>query len=149
MATASGEDDTIIGKECHIVAQPDHPTVARATAVLLDPDEKDTWAKLIEHRHAYDNLVLMCGVHSDLIDLRQNYSVAQVVEIKKAHEQSVDGRRRAQQAKPGSAGGDPAQGDRVAWPFLLDDIGAWQRKAVVALGESEPGALQWLLTADW
>src|ERR1700680_1675299 len=63
-----------------------------------------------------------------------------------AHEQAVEARRRAQQAKPGPAGGNAAQSERLAWPLLLDDIGAWQRKAVVALGESEPDALRWLLT---
>ena len=31
--TAAGGDDTIIGKECHIIAQRDHPSVARAPCV--------------------------------------------------------------------------------------------------------------------
>ena len=35
---------------------------------LLTEDEKVEWAHLITHRHSYANLVLMCGVHSDIID---------------------------------------------------------------------------------
>ena len=62
--TAAGNNDTVIGKECHIVAQTDDdPSVARSPCLLTD-EEKRQWAHLIEHRHSYENLVLMCGVQS-------------------------------------------------------------------------------------
>src|SRR5947209_8516588 len=97
--TAAGDDDTIVGKECHIVAQSDDdPSVARSLCLLTE-DEKREWAQLIEYRHHYDNLVLMCGVHSDIIDdPKQEISIADLVQIKRAHEQDVADRRRARRA---------------------------------------------------
>jgi hypothetical protein len=42
---------------------------------------------LIEWRHSYENLVIMCSAHSTVIDdPAQGYTIEQVVEIKRAHE---------------------------------------------------------------
>ena len=142
--TAAGDDDTIIGKECHIIAQRDHPSVARAPRLLTE-DEKVEWAQLITHRHSYANLVLMCGVHSDIIDdPKQRISVAQLVQIKRAHEQEVAARLREEQAQSVRALEGTADKTELARPLLIDDIGSWQRKAVVALAKDEPEALRWL-----
>jgi hypothetical protein len=142
--TAAGNDDTVIGKECHIVAQTDDdPSVARSPC-LLTHEEKSEWAHLIEHRHAYENLVLMCGVHSDIIDdPRQQFSVAQVVQIKLAHEQEIEARVGKERAESVRAT-EGATESEIARPLVLDDVGSWQRKAVVALADDDPEALYWL-----
>ncbi len=95
------EEDTIVGIECHIVAQQDSPTVARSESSLT-PEERDRFGQLIEDRHGFANLVLMCPRHSVVIDdPRARYDVAKVVEIKRIHEvavaeeQSPEQRRRA------------------------------------------------------
>lgn len=142
--TALGDDDTIVGKECHIVAQRDHPSVARAPC-LLSEDEKLEWATLIVHRHSYANLVLMCGVHSDIIDdPKQAISVLQLVQIKRAHEEEVATRIRAQQADSARAAEAVVENRGRVVPLVLDDVGSWQRKAVLALAQDEPEALEWL-----
>lgn len=67
-----GDEDTIVGKECHNVAQSDDQWRGPNT---LTEDEKREWAHLIADRDGYANLVLMCGVHHDIIDDRnQGYS---------------------------------------------------------------------------
>jgi hypothetical protein len=145
MPTAAGDDDTIIGKECHIVAQADDdPSVARSPCLLTE-EERIEWAQLIEHRHSYANLVLMCGVHSDLIDdPKQQISIAQLVQIKRAHEQEVADRQREEQAESIRSAEGAGEGSQFVWPVLVDDVGSWQHKAVVALASDEPGSLRWL-----
>lgn len=87
-------NDTVVGIECHIVAQQDDPArVARAVSALT-PEELVEWQHLIENRHGFPNLVLMCPTHSTIIDdPRGTYSVPQVVEMKRAHEAAEDDRR--------------------------------------------------------
>lgn len=121
----------------------DDPSVARSPCLLTDEEER-AWAHLIEHRHSYENLVLMCGVHSDIIDdPAQQFSVAQVVQIKFAHEQEVEARVREERAESIRASDSVAESD-LARPLVLDDIGSWQRKAVVALARDDRDALYWL-----
>ncbi len=46
-----------------------------------DPQQSD------EDRHAFDNLLLLCGAHADVIDADEEaYSVKRLTEMKKAHE---------------------------------------------------------------
>ena len=145
MPTAAGGDDTIVGKECHIVAQTDNdPSVARSPCLLTE-EEKREWTRLIEHRHHYDNLVLMCGVHSDFIDdPAQQVSVAQLVQFKLAHEQEIDARLREELVENARKTEVAAEESQVARPLILDDVGSWQRKAVVALNDQKPEELYWL-----
>ncbi len=103
------------------------------------------WKPLIEHRHSYANLVLMCGVHSDVIDdPKQQVSVAELVQMKLAHEREVADRQRAQRAESARSTEGAAEETQLARPLLLDDIGLWQRRAVVALASDDPEALRWL-----
>src|SRR3954467_4330920 len=79
--TGDGSEDTVVGVECHIVAQRDHPSVARAESSFSE-GERQRWADLIAQRHSYENLVVMCSVHSAVIDdPAQGYTVEQVVEM--------------------------------------------------------------------
>jgi hypothetical protein len=87
------DDDTVIGIECHIVAQQDSPNVARSVTSLTD-DERETFANLIEDRHGYANLVLMCARHSIVIDdPAAGFTVAQVVQMKREHTASIASQR--------------------------------------------------------
>src|SRR6266487_3155665 len=73
------DDDTIVGIECHIVAQEDSPSVARSVSALT-PAEREEFAHLVEDRHGFANLVLMCARHSIVIDDPQaGFDVARVV----------------------------------------------------------------------
>jgi hypothetical protein len=135
----AGDEETIVGQECHIVAQADHPSVARAPSSLGD-EEKVRWADLIENRHGFANLVLMCQIHARVIDdPAQNYSVAQVVAMKKAHEEDVRWRRTSRAEAMGAGAATV-----VHQPLLLEDVGAWQRKATAALARVDSAALVWL-----
>ncbi len=68
----------------------DHPSVARSPS-SLSCSEQEEFADLIEHRHSFRNLVLMCGVHSDVIDdPAQQFTVRQVLQIKRDHELAMD-----------------------------------------------------------
>lgn len=81
--------ETVVGIECHIVAQKDSQTVARSESLLMDEERAD-YAHLIDNRDSYENLVLMCGVHSTQIDdPAQGISVATILEMKAAHERAV------------------------------------------------------------
>lgn len=140
------DEDTIVGDECHIVAKRDHCTVARAPRLLSD-EEKVRWAHLIEHRHAFPNLILMCRTHARLIDdPNQEFTVEQVVEMKRVHEAEVDKRHRME--LPSTAGGGLGGGledeHNAPRPLLLEDVPQWQRRAVVALAKADDRALGWL-----
>lgn len=64
----------VIGRVCHVKGQ-------RAGAKRYDPDQSD------EERHGFDNLVLMCPNHHDVIDADdRSYSVERLREIKREHE---------------------------------------------------------------
>lgn len=69
-----GDEDTIVGKECHNVAQSNDQWRGPNT---LTEEEKEKWAPFDRYCDGYANLVLMCGVHHDVIDDRnQNFSAA-------------------------------------------------------------------------
>ncbi len=88
--TPDGSDATTIGIECHIVAQKDDPAVARSESLLTE-EERNQFAHLITHRHSFNNLVVMCGVHSEIVDdPKQGYSVEWMVKVKADHEAAVD-----------------------------------------------------------
>lgn len=68
--------------------------MARAPSSLTQ-EERRHFAHLIDNRHSFDNLVMMCLPHSRIIDdPAQGYSVEEVVAMKKAHEAAYDPRRR-------------------------------------------------------
>jgi hypothetical protein len=118
--TEGGDDDTIVGVECHIVSQQDSPTVARSESSLT-PEERVRFAGLVEDRHGYANLVLMCANHSAVIDNPQaGYDVARVVDIKREHEATVDAGR--------------SSADRRAGDLLLRNaaiVDGWEARVVL------------------
>jgi hypothetical protein len=63
----------VLAKVCHIKGR--KPGSPRYDATQSDED-----------RHGYDNLILMCGVHHDVIDMdEKSYTVERLHEIKTAH----------------------------------------------------------------
>ena len=97
--TPGGAEATNVGIECHIVARSDDPKVARNPSSLSN-EERRRFAHLIENRHGFDNLVMMCLRHSEIIDdPAQGYSVEAITEMKKAHEADHDPSKRTAEAK--------------------------------------------------
>lgn len=136
--TGTGDEDTVVGRECHIVAKKDSPRVARSVSSLSE-EEKVRWASLIEDPHGLANLVLMCGDHAAVIDdVNQGYTVEAVVEMKLVHEAEIEQRHRL-----------PLEEIQAASPMpptvlLLEDVPEWQRLATKALAASDPELLAWL-----
>jgi hypothetical protein len=142
-----------VGVECHIVAQKDHPSIARSVSRLTQK-ERDQWATLIERRHSYENLVIMCPAHSTVIDdPLQAYTVEQVVEMKRAHEEAADRFRREEIAArhaivpPAAAGAAPdGPGASIAFGLhLAETAPSWSLKALRQLADSHAQELDWLL----
>jgi hypothetical protein len=68
------EGTKVTGRICHIKGR-------RPGAARYDPEQPD------EQRRAFDNLLLMCPIHHDVIDADpESYTVARLAEIKSAHE---------------------------------------------------------------
>lgn len=68
------ESGKVTGKICHIKGN-------RTGAARYDPNQTD------EERHGFDNLILMCPIHHDVIDDDpDSYTVSRLNEIKKDHE---------------------------------------------------------------
>src|SRR5689334_13154740 len=65
LPTEGNDDEVVVGKECHIVAQGDAGPRAPST---LNVTEAAQFRHLVEDRDGYTNLVLLCGVHHDVID---------------------------------------------------------------------------------
>ncbi len=103
-AGPDGAATTPVGIECNIIAQRDHPSVARAPC-LLSGEERERHAALVTDRHSFHNIVLMCATHSTLIDdPAQGFSVDAVLEMKASHEAAIRrerdlGRRAARRAR--------------------------------------------------
>lgn len=144
--TADHAEDTVVGEECHIVARRDSAQVARSVS-LLTAEERELYASLIADRNGFENLVLMCRVHSAVIDdVAQRYSVAAVLEMKRAHERAVENERAmlvmpTRSSETADFGSGHAAGFRL---LVLEDIPAWERKAIARLAKSDPIAYEWL-----
>jgi hypothetical protein len=139
-------EDTVVGEECHIIARRDSPRVARSVS-LLTTQEKELYAGLIADRNGFENYVLMCRVHSAVIDdVAQGYTVADVIGMKRTHEQAVESELTAPSVPMNSSeASDTGSGRAAAFRLLvLEDVPAWERKAVARLARSDPSALQWL-----
>lgn len=66
---------TVTGKICHIKAQ-------RTNGARYDA------AQTNEERHAFENLILLCGMHHDIVDHEiETYTVEALKNLKEAHEQ--------------------------------------------------------------
>lgn len=91
------DEDTIVGIECHIIPREDSPAVSRSESSLSDA-EKEQYQLLIQDRHCYSNLVLMCAVHSAVIDDANNteYTVERVIEIKRLREEEIESTKSSQ-----------------------------------------------------
>src|SRR4051812_30885648 len=95
LVPTEGEDDeVVVGKECHIVAQGDGGPRAPAT---LGSQELERYRHLTTDRDGYANLILLCGVHHDVIDGDATaYTVERLVRMKQEHEQAVEDRQSPQ-----------------------------------------------------
>jgi hypothetical protein len=83
-------EEVVVGEECHIVGQGE--TGPRAPGSLTK-DEQTRWRSLIDDRHGYQNLILLCGLHHQVIDRDVgNHPVGRLVEFKQAHELEIDER---------------------------------------------------------
>jgi len=145
-STRDAAEDTIVGEECHIVAKRNSGSVARSVS-LLSAEERTRHVELVDHRNAFENLVLMCRVHSAVIDdVAQKYSVDDVVAMKHEHEQMIEAELAAPTVPTSSSGisgsgrGDPA----TLRVLVLEDVPSWERKAISRLASSDPDALSWL-----
>jgi len=158
MEATGDRDFTDVGHECHIVAQEDDPQVARSVSSLTD-EEREEFKELIEDRHGFSNLVLMCLKHSRIIDdPKQGYSVARVVEIKRNHEAEMNNRRSPQDRREAAA--ELAYAEIVEeWEdrIRLDD---WERLISPLVADGHPRmsvehfdslrfATQWLFKRVW
>lgn len=84
------DDEVVVGKECHIVARRDGGPRAPAG---LTAEEVKRFRHLIENRDGYANLILLCGIHHDVIDGDlAAYPVERLVALKQAHERAADER---------------------------------------------------------
>jgi len=135
-ATREGTEDTITGIECHIVAQRDHPSVARSPSSLSN-EERDEFAHLIADRDSFANLVMMCLKHSRVIDdPAQGYTVEQVVEMKRAHEEAMAEGRSGEQERREEA--DLAYAEIVdEWDRRLN-LDDWDREMSPLVADGHP-----------
>lgn len=91
----------------------------------------------------------MCGVHSDIIDdPAQQYTVADILEMKRTHQETVAreraehrARRTESSAQTGDSPGGLATTPRL---LLIEDVPTWQRKAVRKLAQDEPETWNWI-----
>lgn len=72
---------TVTGKVCHIKSKrPNNKPFDRYDSTQTDAE-----------RHAFENLILLCGVHHDIVDNElETYSVERLQKLKETHEQSDD-----------------------------------------------------------
>ena len=79
-AIVQRESETITGKICHI-----KPRSPKAKGRRYDPDQTD------EERHGFANLILLCGVHHDIVDdpsQSEKYTVPVLRQMKEIHERN-------------------------------------------------------------
>ncbi|HVW46791.1 MAG TPA: hypothetical protein VHA76_07050 [Solirubrobacterales bacterium] len=108
----------VAGEECHIVAQGE--SGPRAPESLAE-DERSRWRSLVDDRHGYQNLILLCGVHHKVIDRDvAGHPVGRLVEMKQAHEQEIDRR-----LSPGQRNENVIE---VRYAAIVDE---WARRAHV------------------
>ena len=137
----SGADEvTIVGVECHIVSQKDSPRVARSESSLTAA-EREKFAALVENRHGYANLVLMCARHSLVIDDPDaGFDVSKVVEIKHQHESAVARLRTPEQRRDDEAVlRQAAIVEEWEWRIGLDQ---WEQRYGRIFGDGHPMMLQ-------
>ena len=135
-ATADAQDDTIVGIECHIIARKDDPRIARAVSTLND-DERARYAALVDDRHGFDNLVLMCAKHSRVVDDPvQGYSVERMLAIKRDHEADMTRRRTPQERRDDQA--------MLTYTAIVDEwakrvaLDNWDRLMSPLVGDGHP-----------
>lgn len=79
MAIVQPDSGTVTGKICHIKAK-------SSDGPRYDPKQSE------EERHGFENLILLCGIHHDIIDDQpKEYSVEKLKQMKAAHEQNSFG----------------------------------------------------------
>src|ERR1017187_8720257 len=68
---------TVTGKVCHIKSKkPNNKSFDRYD-----------WTQTNAERHAFENLILLCGVHHDIVDNElETYSVERLKKLKETHE---------------------------------------------------------------
>ena len=149
--THNGAEETVVGIECHIVAQKDSPRIARSVS-SLSAEEKDRWKLLIDQRDSYANLVVMCAVHSAVIDdPAQRFTVADIVDMKANHEAAVKQQRLDQIAARHAIVPQAATADQLGETSLkfgfraVESAPVWSQKTLRELAQAHPDDLAWLL----
>lgn len=136
---------TTVGVECHIVPRRDNPQVPRSPGSLTD-SERTRWSSLIEDRHCYANLILLCATHSLVIDdLTQGFSIADLVAMKEAHIESVKNAVR-QRHSTGESQLDLGPDARLGQINLdlPEDPTQWSLRSRLEVQRSDPEGAAWL-----
>jgi tetratricopeptide (TPR) repeat protein len=141
--SAAGEATTV-GVECHIVPRRDDPNVPRSPGLLTD-SERTRWSSLIEDRHCYANLILLCATHHLVIDdPSQGFSIADLVAMKEAHVESV---RNAVRQRQSTGDNHLDLGSDALGQINLDlpeDPTQWSLRSRLEVQRSDPEGAAWL-----
>lgn len=125
-----GDEDTIVGHECHNVATSDDHW--RGVNTLIDEEKRD-WAHLIADRDGYSNLVLMCVVHHAVIDdPNQGWRVADVDRREREHEERAYAERPAEARRRDAI--------ELRYAAILDE---WVRRVELDLWRERMSGLLW------
>lgn len=81
------DDESLVGEDCHIVAQSDGgPRGPR----LLTNEDSEAYSHLVNSRDTYANLILLCRIHHKLVDDQPStYPIAELLKMKQTHESWV------------------------------------------------------------
>lgn len=81
------DDESLVGEDCHIVAQADEGPRGPST---LNLEDLETYSHLVADRDKYSNLILLCRIHHKLVDDQPTtYPIERLLEMKQAHESWV------------------------------------------------------------
>ena len=78
------DDESLVGEDCHIVAQAEKGPRGPA---LLQTDELSKYQHLISGRDKYANLILLCNIHHKLVDDQPKaFPIVGLLDMKQTHE---------------------------------------------------------------
>lgn len=142
---AETDDPTLVGENCHIVAE-------------SDGGPRGSSSMLLEDRNRYANLILLCNVHHKIIDdNEEKYTVDVLTAIKREHEDWVEKSLGLDRVKLRD---DAVYADYIDEWGRLAHLNTWAAWSSYVLGSGQPriwteverdiGMLRrWLLTRIW
>lgn len=84
------DDESVVGDMAHIVARNEDGNSAPRAVAHLSQADKQEFARLIENRNKYSNLILLCKVHHKMVDDQEHtFPIARLLSLKKDHEDWV------------------------------------------------------------